>query len=120
MLSHTSKAFDTIDYSLLLSKLCKHGVRGTAYDWFQSYLQNRAEQVDCGEVLSSAKSILSGVPQGSILGPLLFLVYVNDFPNCLNIAQALMFADDTTILFPSNNYETLFNSTDKELSIVSN
>ena len=93
---------------------------GTAYDWFQSYLQNRAQQVECGGVLSSAKPILSGVPQGSIQGPLLFLVYAKDFPNFLNIAQALMFANDTSRLFSSNNYETLFNTTDKELSNVRN
>ena len=110
----------TINHSLLLRKLYKYGVRGTTYDWFQSYSQNRAQQVECGGVLSSAKPILSGVPQSSILGSLLFLVYVTDFPNCLNIAQALMFANDTTILFLSNNYETLFNTTNKELSNVSN
>ena len=74
--------------------------------------------MECGGVLSSTKSIVSGVPQGSILEPLLFLIYVNDFPSCLNCGQALMFADDTTVLFSSRSYDSLLNMANSNLDNV--
>ena len=74
--------------------------------------------MECSGVLSSTKSILSGAPQGSILGPLLFLIYVNDFPTCLNCGQALMLADDTTLLFSSRSYDSLFNMASSNLENV--
>ena len=75
-----SKASDTIDHDILLSKLFHYEIRGVPYDWFKSYLTNRQQQVMCQNVLSNVKYINFGLPQGSILGPLLFLIYVNDFP----------------------------------------
>ena len=113
-----SKAFDTIGHTILLDKLYKYGIRGSAHNWFHSYLHNRTRQVECVGVLSSTKSILSGVPQGSILGPLLFLMYVNDLPTSLNGGQALMFADDTTLLFSSRSYDSLFNMANSNLENV--
>ena len=77
------KAFDTVDHSTLLRKLCYYGIQGKSLSWFESYLANRRQQCYVNGVLSNEGHVNCGVPQGSILGPLLFLIYVNDFPNYL-------------------------------------
>ena len=82
------KAFDTVDHEILIKKLYCYGIRGTALKLFQSYLNQRKQ-------MSQPNNITCGVPQGSNLGPLLFLLYINDLPNCLEKTQASMFADDT-------------------------
>ena len=110
-----SKAFDTIDHNILLHKLKHCGIRGLANDWFQSYLSGRTQMVEQQNACSQVKSIQFGVPQGSILGPLLFLIYVNDFHNCIAAGDMIMFADDTNIFFTGRNYETIYDCANKQL-----
>ena len=92
-----SKAFDAIDHRLLLDKLEFYGVRGKALEWFANYLSDRKQYVTYNGVTSNLHTVRCGVPQGSVLGPLLFIIYSNDLPDILNITKAILFADDTTV-----------------------
>ena len=76
-----------------------YGVQGNALDWFRSYLANRTQRCLVNGSLSRICSLKCGVPQGTILGPLLFLIYINDLPNCLTSCQSRMYADDTHITY---------------------
>ena len=76
------KAFDTVNHKILLSKLYHYGIRGIPLNWFETYLHNRTQFVKIGSSQSNAETITCGIPQGSTLGPLLFLLYINDLPNC--------------------------------------
>ena len=91
------KAFDTIDHEIILRKMSYFGANQETITWFQSYLSNRTQRCNVNGRLSTPRTITCGVPQGSILGPLLFLMYryINDLPNCLREASPRMFADDT-------------------------
>ena len=93
-----SKAFDTLDHNILIKKLQYGVVIGTPLNWFQSYLTDRTQYVEVNNESSSLQTILTGVPQGSIIGPLLFLIYMNDIPNASNLFTFILYADDTTLV----------------------
>ena len=91
------KAFDTIDHQIMLQKLRNYGIDQMSLTWFESYLTNRTQKCRVNRQLSNFAPVTCGVPQSSNLGPILFLIYINDLPNCLNHAIPRMFADDTII-----------------------
>ena len=95
------KAFDTVCHKILLTKLAHYGIRGVAYKLLSSYLSGRKQYVNCKQTKSDLKDIEYGVPQGSSLGPLLFLIYINDLPNSVKCTPRL-FADDTCLIFESH------------------
>ena len=113
-----SKAFDTVNRSLLLQKLEHYGVRGIALNWFGNYITKRYQCVKYNEV-SEKKEISCSVPQGSILGPLLFLIYINDIRDSSDLISFVLFADDTNLLMSPKDSNTLMNQMNKELGKLS-
>ena len=114
-----SKAFDTVNHDILLDKLCHYGVRDNALDWFRSYLSGRRQFVTYNGVSSSTKTITCGVPQGSILGPLLFLLYINDLYNVCSTSVPLLYADDTNLFYKGKDIDTLVRGINFELGNIS-
>ena len=96
------KAFDTVDHEILLKKLNHYGIRGVANAWFRSYLTNRQQFVNINGKDSSLKTMQYGVPQGSVLGPLLFLIYINDLHLAIKYSTTRNFADDICLLIKIN------------------
>jgi hypothetical protein len=117
-----SKAFDTLDHDILLQKLNLYGIQATSLSWFRSYLTNRKQFVDINQHSSTPLLISTGVPQGSILGPLLFILYINDIVYSSDFFQFIMYADDTTLICnktPTHStYETFIQRVNKELNNI--
>ena len=114
-----SKAFDTVNHGILLDKLCHYGVRDNALDWFRSYLSGRRQFVTYNGVSSSTKTITCGVPQGSILEPLLFLLHINDLYSVCSTSVPLLYADDTSLFSKGEDIDTLVRGINFELDDIS-
>ena len=113
-----SKAFDTIDHDIMINKLNFYGVRGLALDWFKNYLHNRKQYVEFKKEISETRSITCGVPQGSVLGPLLFIIYTNDLPQSIQNSKCILFADDTTIYTSASQPSEAYNMKNIDLNIL--
>ena len=115
-----SKAFDTVDHCILLKKLELYGITDRNYGWLKSYLSNRRQFVQINEKeKTSLETISCGVPQGSILGPILFVLYVNDLFNASNLLDPTMFAADTNLFFTHKDIKYLFQIVNQELENIS-
>jgi len=112
------KAFDTVDHRILLKKLEHYGIRGVTNNLFNSYLSNRLQCVSINGSDSSYLPLTCGVPQGSILGPLLFLIYINDINVCIKNSLVHNFADDTNILFSGSNYKEVAKNINEDLNLL--
>ena len=115
-----SKAFDTIDHNILLDKLYHYGFRGISHAWFSDYLSNRSQYVNYNNTISSYEKVTCGVPQGSILGPLLFILYMNDICNTSKLLSFILFADDTTVFLSDTDINVLYETMNRELKEVCN
>ena len=114
-----SKAFDTVDHQILLKKLEYYGTTGNCLKWFENYLKDRQKFISFEHNSTKKATETCGVPQGSILGPLLFLLYVNDLHHSSKILNPIMFADDTNLFYSHSDINILFEKMNKKLTNVS-
>ena len=112
-----SKAFDTVNHEILINKLKHYGVWNTSLNWFKSYLSSRKQFITYDHENTTIKNITCGVPQGYILRPLLFLLYVNDLYKTSDLLNP-MFADHTNLFYSHSNIDTLFKTVNKELNYI--
>ena len=104
-----SKAFVTVDHNIMLDNLCEHGLKWSAVSWICSYLSDRVHVTKINGVMSGERRIQCGVPQGSILGPLLFTIYINDLSKHVTLGNTYLYADDTAVVISSDNPDIMSN-----------
>ena len=114
------RVFDTVNHEIILEKLNYYGFRGIINFWFRCYLHDRKQKVCINGFKSETKPINDGVPQGSVLGPILFLLYINDFHECIKFSETFHFADDINLLNISDDYKTLQNNVNRYLIALHN
>ena len=110
-----SKAFNTLDHQILFTKLEHYGIRDVALQWRKSYFSCRQQFVQINQTCSLMQTIKGGAPQGSIVGPLFFILYINDLPKASKLTELLLFAEDTSIFFSQSNPNYLENVLNNEL-----
>ena len=113
-----SKAFDTVDHAILIKKLECYGIRGNAKNWFTSYLSNHQQTVTVNNITSSPATISCGIPQGSVLGLVLFLLYINDFHQCFDLFDSHLFADDANLIYRHKSLSVLEFDINNELNNI--
>ena len=112
----SKKAFDTANHCVLLDKLHKYGIRGTLWNWFKIYLENRKQYVCYSDISSVTMPITHGVPQGSILGHLIFILHINNLVRISEKLFTILFADDTTILIEGTQVNSMITPINSELA----
>ena len=112
------KAFDTVDHSILLNKLRLIGLNVMSLQWFSSYLANRMQYTCVNGVHSNSQNMQCGIPQGSNIGPLLFILFINDMPLCLKTCKISLYADDTCLYYASANHQILTESLNADLLLI--
>ena len=112
------KAFYCVDYEILLKKFTLYGCNGLSLKWFRSYLTNRTQMCKIAQTVSSPAVVTCGVPRDSKSGPLLFLIYVNDLPNCLSFSNASLFADNTNLTTSGISVEVVQSHLNEDLEKV--
>ena len=113
-----AKAFDTVNHEILLKKIEHYGIREIALEWFKNYLTNRKQMIKYKSEKSESLTIKCGVPKGSALGPLLFLIYMNDISRSSEVLSIILFAGDTNLFFSHKNLVTLKETTNRELNKI--
>ena len=115
-----SKACDNVNHNIFFDKLENYGIKGSAHLWFNNYLQKRQQYISCYKHKSELLLITCKVPQGSILGPLLFFIYINDLILCSTLLKFILFADDTNVIYSGKNIVTVFDTLSIGLAKLSN
>lgn len=112
------KAFDTVNHNILLNKISSLNVANNVQSLFKSYLSERMQQTFVNNILSTKLNVTTGVPQGSILGPLLFIIYLNDLAHLISNSKVIFYADDTVLYHSSNQYSTSYNVLQNDLVLI--